>query len=102
MSVRELNIDLIDSINPFGTACAIMAKSLGETRLRAIADVIAGRKSTMTPDEARQYAVRAVQWKKEHGHSPSLTSPDAWEKKLAEGAMAYMRYAKEGHYGNKA
>ena len=28
--MRELNIDLIDSINPFGTAYAIMAKSLGE------------------------------------------------------------------------
>lgn len=102
MSVRELNIDLIDSINPFGAAYSIMAKSLGETRLRAIADVIAGRKSTMTPAEARQYAIRAVQWKKEHNRSPSPTSPDAWEKKLAEGAAAYMRYAKEGHYEKKA
>lgn len=102
MSVRELNIDLIDSINPFGAAYAIMAKSLGETRLRAIADVIAGRKSTMTPEEARAYAVRALQWKRDRGRSPSLTSSDAWEKKLAEGAQAYMRFAKEGHYEKKA
>lgn len=102
MSVRELNIDLIDSINPFGAAYAIMAKSLGETRLRAIADVIAGRKSTMSPEEARVYAVRAVQWKKERGRAPSPASPDAWEKKLAEGAQAYMRFAKEGHYEKKA
>lgn len=102
MSVRELNIDLIDSVNPFGAAYAIMAKSLGEARLRAIADVIAGRRSTMTPDEARSYAVRALKWKKERGRAPSATSPDAWEKKLAEGAQAYMRYAKEGHYEKKA
>lgn len=102
MSVRELNIDLIDSINPFGAAYAIMAKSLGETRLRAIADVIAGRKSTMTPEEARAYAVRALQWKRDRGRSPSLTSPDAWEKKLAEGAQAYLRFAKEGRYEKKA
>jgi hypothetical protein len=101
MSVRELNIDLIDAINPFGEAYAIMAMSLGETRLRAIADVIAAKKITIPPDEARQYAIRAVQWKKERGRAPSLTSPDAWEKKLAEGARAYMRYAKEGYY-NKA
>jgi hypothetical protein len=98
MSVRELNIDLIDAINPFGAAYAIMAKSLGEARLRTIADVIAARKITLTPEEARAYAVRAVQWKTERGRSPSLTSPDAWEKKLAEGARAYMRYASEGHY----
>ncbi|MBX3316448.1 MAG: DEAD/DEAH box helicase [Phycisphaeraceae bacterium] len=102
MSVRELNIDLIDSVNPFGAAYAIMAKSLGETRLRAIAEVIAGRKSTMTPEEARVYAVRALQWKRERGRPPSLTSADAWEKKLAEGAQAYMRFAKEGHYEKKA
>jgi superfamily II DNA or RNA helicase len=98
MSVRELNIDLIDSINPFGAAYAIMAKSLGENRLRAIADVIAAKKSTITPEDARVYAVRAVQWKKERGRAPSLTSPDPWEKKLAEGATAYLRYAKEGKY----
>jgi len=102
MSVRELNIDLIDSINPFGAAYAIMAKSLGETQLRAIADVIAGRKSTMTPEDARAHAVRAALWGRERGRLPSLTSPDAWEKKLAEGAQTYMRYAKEGRYGKKA
>jgi len=102
MSVRELNIDLIDSVNPFGEAYAIMAKSLGEVRLRAIADVIAARKTTIPPDEARMYAVRALQWKKERGRAPSLTSPDAWEKKLAEGARAYMRYAEEGYYTKKA
>ena len=102
MSVRELNIDLIDSVNPFGAAYAIMAKSLGETRLRAIADVIAAKRSTMTPEEAREHAIRAVKWKKERGHAPSSTSPDVWERKLAEGAMAYMRYQKEGRYGIKA
>ena len=59
MSVRELNIDLIDAINPFGEAYAIMAKSLGEARLRTIADVIAARKITLTPEEARMLAVRA-------------------------------------------
>ncbi|MEZ6235087.1 MAG: DEAD/DEAH box helicase [Phycisphaerales bacterium] len=102
MSVRELNIDLIDAINPFGAAYAIMAKSLGEARLRAIADVIAAKRSTIPPDEARAYAVRAVQWKRERGRAPSVASPDAWERKLAEGAQAYMRYAKEGRYEKKA
>jgi superfamily II DNA or RNA helicase len=98
MSVRELNIDMIDAINPFGAAYAIMAKSLGEARLRAIADVIAARRIVLSPEEARMLAVRAHRFKTERGRSPSLTSPDAWEKKMAEGARAYMQYAKDGLY----
>ena len=98
LAVRELNIDLIDAINPFGEAYAIMAKSLGESRLRAIADVIAARRITLSPEEARMLAVRAHRFKNERGRAPSLTSPDAWEKKMAEGARAYMRYASEGQY----
>jgi hypothetical protein len=98
MSVRELNIDLIDAINPFGAAYAIMAKALGEARLRAIADVIAARRIALSPEEARMLAVRAHRFKTERGRAPLLTSPDAWEKKIAEGARAYMQYAKEGHY----
>jgi hypothetical protein len=98
LTVRELNIDLIDAINPFGEAYAIMAKSLGEARLRTIADVIAARKITLTPEEARMLAVRAHRFKTERGRAPSLTSPDAWEKKMAEGARAYMQYAKDGQY----
>jgi hypothetical protein len=43
-------------------------------------------------------AVRAHRFKTERGRSPSPTSPDAWEKKMAEGARAYMQYAKEGLY----
>jgi hypothetical protein len=53
LSVRELDIDLIDRINPFGEAYAILAKSMGEERLKAVAAVIAAKKVTMTPDEAR-------------------------------------------------
>src|SRR5205823_5884796 len=71
LTVRELNIDLIDAINPFGEAYAIMAKSLGEARLRAIADVIAARRTTLTPKEARMLAVRAHRFKTERGRSPS-------------------------------
>ena len=34
MDVRDLDIDLIDGINPFGEAYAILAKSMNEDRLR--------------------------------------------------------------------
>lgn len=37
LSVKELDIDLIDRINPFGEAYAILAKSMSEARLKVVA-----------------------------------------------------------------
>ena len=39
MDVRELDIDLIDRINPFGEAYAILAKSMSEDSLKQVAAV---------------------------------------------------------------
>ncbi len=42
MDVRELDIDLIDRINPFGEAYAILAKTMSEESLKQVEAVIAG------------------------------------------------------------
>jgi hypothetical protein len=52
----------------------------------------------MTPDEAKEYAVRAARFIKERQRPPSITSLDVFERKLAEGAAAFMRFKKEGRY----
>lgn len=98
MDVRELDIDLIDRINPFGEAYAILAKTMSEDRLKQVAAAITAKRTSLTPDEAKEMAVRAVQFKKERGRIPSLDSQDAWERRMAEGAAAFMRYRKEGRY----
>ncbi len=49
MSVTELDIDLIDRINPFGEAYAILAKSMSEERLKQVSDVIMRKQSKLTP-----------------------------------------------------
>lgn len=98
MDVRELDIDLIDRINPFGEAYAILSKSMSEDSLKQVAAVIAGKKSTIAPEEAKDLAMRAVRFKKERGRLPSISSQDAWEKKMAEGAAAFVRYKDEGRY----
>ena len=41
LSVTELDMDLIDRINPFGQAYAILSKSMSEERLKQVAAVIA-------------------------------------------------------------
>lgn len=92
MNVRELDIDLIDHINPFDAAYAILAKAMNEATLRQVQAAIAGRNSTLSEEDARMYARRAVDWKRERGRAPEVTSQDPWERQLAEGVAAFARY----------
>ncbi len=98
MDVRELDIDLIDRVNPFGEAYAILAKSMSEDSLKQVAAAIAAKRTSLTPEEAKDLAVRAVRFKKERGRLPSISSADAWEKRMAEGAAAFVRFKDEGRY----
>jgi superfamily II DNA or RNA helicase len=91
MDVRELDIDLIDRINPFGEAYAILAKTMSEESLKQVAAVIAGRRINLTIEEARELAKRALKFKQERGRLPSITSADAWEKRMAEGVAFFAR-----------
>ncbi|WP_397384236.1 DEAD/DEAH box helicase [Prosthecobacter sp.] len=99
LSVRELDIDLIDRINPFGEAYAILAKSMSEERLKQVAEVIAAKRSTLTLEEARELAKRALRFKQEKGRLPELIATDPWEKRMAEGIAFLQRKAKESKNG---
>ncbi|MGO9429203.1 DEAD/DEAH box helicase [Rhodoblastus sp.] len=85
MDVRELDIDLIDRINPFSAAYAVLAKAMNEERLKQVKAIIEAKRVNLTEEEARDLAKRALKFKSERGRLPSITSPDAWEKRLAEG-----------------
>ncbi|MDJ1138802.1 DEAD/DEAH box helicase [Marinicella marina] len=95
MDVRELDIDLIDSINPFSEAYSILAKSMSEDSLKQVAAVIAAKKISLTHEEARDLAKRALKFKKERGRLPELTAADPWEKRMAEGIAFLQRKASE-------
>jgi superfamily II DNA or RNA helicase len=98
MDVRELDIDLIDHINPFREAYAILAKTMSEDSLKQVAAAISAKRTTLTPEDAKELAVRALKFKKERGRLPSLDAPDVWERRMAEGAAAFVRYKDEGRY----
>lgn len=99
MDVRELDIDLIDHINPFGEAYTILAKAMNENSLKQVASVIAGKKINLTIDQARDLAKRALKFKQERGRLPSLTSQDPWEKRMAEGVAFLARMRAEAANG---
>jgi hypothetical protein len=85
MDVRELDVDWIDSINPFEQAYSIISKSMDQKSLKAMAEVISSKKHRIDVDEARELAKRAVQFKREHGRLPDLKSSDLWEQRMAQG-----------------
>ena len=95
LSVTELDIDLIDRINPFGAAYAILAKTMSEDRLKQVAEIIAAKRITLSIEEARDLAKRALRFKQERGRVPSLTAADPWEKRMAEGVAFLQRKVKE-------
>lgn len=96
--VRELDIDLIDRVNPFEEAYAILSKAMTEESLKQVAAIISAKKAPIDPDEAKELAKRAVMFKKDRERLPSTTSPDPWERRVAEGAAAFMRFKAEGRY----
>ena len=105
MDVRELDIDLIDHINPFSQAYAILAKALSEDSLKQVAAVISAKRASISYEEARALAERALKFKKERGRLPDINAQDPWEKRMAEGIAALQRYCmqqktSEGREGN--
>ena len=89
--VKDLNIDLIDRINPFGEAYSILSKTMSEERLKNIHNIISSKKFSLSIDEARDLAKRGLKFKTETGRIPSINSQDPWEKKMAEGIAFLQR-----------
>ena len=99
MDVRNLDIDMIDRMNPFESAYSILAKSMNEQTLKQVAAVIASKKVSIPYEEARDLALRARKFMQERGRAPDITSADAWEKRLTEGVAALKRYVEQQKNG---
>lgn len=105
VNVRDLDIDLIDRINPFDAAYSVLAKAMDEKLLRQVQASIAAKKVSIPEDEARELAKRALLFKRDRGRSPDINAADPWEKLMAEGVVALARYrtqakAAQGVSGN--
>ncbi len=92
VNVRDLDIDLIDRINPFDAAYAVLAKAMDEKSLRQVQASIAAKKVSIPRDEAVELTARARTFKQERGRLPDINAADPWEKHMAEGVAAFMRY----------
>jgi len=95
INVRNLDIDLIDRINPFEAAYSVLAKNINEKVLRQVQASISAKRVSISKEEARELAKRALEFKIEKGRLPDINSPDAWEKRMAEGVVAFANYRAE-------
>jgi hypothetical protein len=82
-NIDELDVDLIDSINPFQMAYEILSKSVTADVLKRIHETIAATKIGMTEEEAVMLWPRTQTFKSEKTIEPTLASPNPTVKRLA-------------------
>jgi superfamily II DNA or RNA helicase len=93
VNVKDLDIDLIDSINPFQLAYAIMSKSVDAETLRRIHGAITSKRIQMSEEEATALYPRIKEFKQTHGREPSLVAQNPMERRMAE-ALEWLRNKK--------
>jgi hypothetical protein len=94
INISDINVDLIDSINPFQRAYEILSKSVTADVLRTIHSTITANKISMTEEEAVVLYPRIKAFVADKKVEPSLTSANPLERRMAE-ALAWIRHAKQ-------
>ena len=99
INIEELNIDLIDAVNPFQQAFEVLSKNLTPRVLRSIQECIAAFKINMTDDEAIYLWPKINEFVRVTRRHPSLEALDPKERRLAE-ALVYLRQVKREQMKN--
>ncbi|WP_298367560.1 DEAD/DEAH box helicase [uncultured Lutibacter sp.] len=93
VNIDDINIDLIDSINPFQKAFEILSKSVTASVFKAIQETIDATRIEMTEEEAIILWPKIKDWIAKTGEQPSIQSFDPKEKRLAE-AIVFLKEQK--------
>lgn len=99
INIEDLNIDLIDKINPFQDAYEILSKSVTTNVLRVIQETVLANRIEMTEDEAKLlWAENKIQnfTKENNGKHPDIKSEDPIERRYAEAIIILKRMKAEG------
>lgn len=93
VNIEDLNIDLINSVNPFLEAFEVLSKEITPRVLKTIQQCISAFKIRMTDDEAMMLWPKINNFIKTTGRTPSLNALDPTEKRMAE-AIIYLKELK--------
>ena len=93
VNVRELDIDLIDSVNPFKEGFDVASRAFDTPLLKTIQDAMISQRIQMSEKEALTLWPRIKRFRAQEGREPNPHSSDPLEKRLAE-AHAYIKTKK--------
>lgn len=100
VNIDDINIDLIDTINPFQKAFEILSKSVTASVFKAIQETIDATRIQMTEEEAIILWPKIKNWIAKTGEQPSIQSFDPQERRLAE-AIIFLKEAKRKAAANE-
>lgn len=93
INLDDLNIDLINSINPFQQAFEILSKQVTTGVLKIIQEAIEATRIKMDFEEASILWPKIQEFIKTHGKEPNLNSNDPKERRMAE-CIIYLKEEK--------
>ncbi len=100
VNVHDLDIDLVDAINPFDAAYAVLARAMDEGTLKQVQAAIEGKRMAIDRDEAFELTRRALMFKTDRGRAPDINAADPWERRMAEGVAALARFRRQERAAN--
>jgi len=93
INIDEINIDLIDKVNPFQKAFEVLSKAVTTQVLKVIQETIAATRIDVTEEEAELLWPKINLFYQVKGRKPDITSRDESEKRMAE-VLAYLQRKK--------
>ncbi|QIX24173.1 DEAD/DEAH box helicase [Agrobacterium pusense] len=93
INVRELDIDLIDSVNAFQECFEVASRSFDAPLLSQVQSAMVAMRVQMTEEEARTLWPRIKRFRAQEGREPNVHAEDALEKRMAE-ALAWLKNRK--------
>jgi len=95
INLDDLNIDLINSINPFQQAFEILSKQVTTGVLKLIQESIEATRITMTTEEAIVLYSLIPKFRDEYKRLPDINSSDSKEKRMAEALIFLSKLKRE-------
>ena len=83
INIEELNIELIDEVNPFQRAYEVLSKDIDAPTLKFIQDYISSNKYEFTEKQLVQAFNQSKIFEAENGRNPDKNSKDEGERYLA-------------------
>jgi len=93
INVRELDVELVDSVNAFRERFEVASKSLDAALLAHVQSAMVALRVEMTEDEARTLWPRIKAFRANDGREPNVHANDPLEKRMAE-ALAWLKAQK--------